>query len=264
MVGCALGPSRLWFTIGFGILNEVYYPRVDIPQIRDLGFIVAGPDGFWSEVNRNANYRLRLAAPGVPAAEIHHQHPRYVLTLRVTPDPLREVLLIECTRDGDEALRLYALLAPHLGATGYGNFAAAERRRGRRVLWAEQGPFGLALAAADEEQNDAFSRIRAGCYLLRLNPAQMRTMTLVLLVFAGQVTVYVLREQGHFWSSRPAAIMLAATMVDLAIVACLAIAGLLMTPIAPAILGALLAATLTYGLALDFVKVAVFDRLRID
>ena len=45
MVGCTLGPSRLWFTLGFGIVNEVYYPRVDIPQIRDLGFIVAGPDG---------------------------------------------------------------------------------------------------------------------------------------------------------------------------------------------------------------------------
>ena len=41
MVGCSLGPSRLWFTIGGGIVNEVYYPRVDIPQIRDLGFIVA-------------------------------------------------------------------------------------------------------------------------------------------------------------------------------------------------------------------------------
>ena len=82
LVGCALGPSRLWFTIGFGIINEVYYPRVDIPQIRDLGFIVGGPDGFWSEVKRNANYRLRPVASGVPAVEIRHEHPRYVLHLR--------------------------------------------------------------------------------------------------------------------------------------------------------------------------------------
>src|SRR5438105_4998773 len=41
MVGCSLGSSRLWFTIGGGIVNEVYYPRVDLPQIRDLGFIVS-------------------------------------------------------------------------------------------------------------------------------------------------------------------------------------------------------------------------------
>jgi H+-transporting ATPase len=100
--------------------------------------------------------------------------------------------------------------------------------------------------------------------MLHLNPDQMRTLTLLLLVFAGQATVYVLREQGHFWGSRPATIMLIATTLALAIVACLAIAGLLMTPIAPSILGAVFAATLAYGVALDLVKVAVFKRLRID
>src|SRR5882672_3894817 len=59
LVGCALGISRLWFTLGFGIVNEVYYPRVDIPQIRDLGFIIADGEGFWAEVKRVANYRIR-------------------------------------------------------------------------------------------------------------------------------------------------------------------------------------------------------------
>ena len=66
MVGTSLGPARLWFTTGFGIVNEIYWPRVDIPQIRDLGFIVAGPGGFWSEVKRNQNYAMRLLAPGPP------------------------------------------------------------------------------------------------------------------------------------------------------------------------------------------------------
>jgi hypothetical protein len=56
IVGCALGPSRVWFTLGFGILNEVYYPRLDTPQIRDLGFIVADGSGFWVEVKRLENY----------------------------------------------------------------------------------------------------------------------------------------------------------------------------------------------------------------
>ena len=44
LFGCALGPARLWFASGFGILNEVCFPRVDIPQVRDLGFIVAVVD----------------------------------------------------------------------------------------------------------------------------------------------------------------------------------------------------------------------------
>jgi GH15 family glucan-1,4-alpha-glucosidase len=39
----ALGTSRVWVTLGYGILNEVYWPATGLPQIRDLGFIVAGP-----------------------------------------------------------------------------------------------------------------------------------------------------------------------------------------------------------------------------
>jgi glucoamylase len=162
MVGCALESSRLWFTLGRGIVNEVYYPRIDIPQIRDLGFIIADGNGFWVEVKRLHDYELSLAAPGIPAVKITHRHPRFILTLRITPDPQRDVLLIETTLDGDAALRPYVLLAPHLGGTGHDNHAWADHYRGRRILWAEQGPFGLALAASDARQRDGFDRTSAG------------------------------------------------------------------------------------------------------
>jgi hypothetical protein len=98
--------------------------RVDIPQVRDLGFIIADGEGFWAEVKRVADYRIRLLAPGVPAVEVVHQHERYSLRLRIAPDAQRDVLAIECRLDSDPQLRVYALLAPHLGATGYGNPAA--------------------------------------------------------------------------------------------------------------------------------------------
>jgi H+-transporting ATPase len=106
--------------------------------------------------------------------------------------------------------------------------------------------------------------LAVGWFIVGLDPGGMRTLTLLMLVFAGQATVYVLREQGHFWSSRPAAIMLLASSADLAIVASLAISGLLMTPLSPEIVGILAIATLAFALALDFVKIAVFSRLRID
>jgi hypothetical protein len=115
IVGCALGRSRVWFTLGFGIINEVYYPQVDIPQIRDLGFIIVDGRGFWVEVKRLENYPLRLLAPGTPAVEIVHSHERFRLTLRVTPDPDRDVLLIEIDLAGHANLRPYVLLAPRLG-----------------------------------------------------------------------------------------------------------------------------------------------------
>jgi H+-transporting ATPase len=103
-----------------------------------------------------------------------------------------------------------------------------------------------------------------GWFILGLDPGGMRTLTLLMLVFAGQATVYVLREQGHFWSSRPAAIMLLASSADVAIVASLAVSGLLMTPLPPAIVGILAIATLAFAFTLDFVKIGVFSRLRID
>jgi glucoamylase len=162
MVGCALGPGRVWFTSGFGIVNEVYFPRADIPQIRDLGFIVADDAGFWVELKRLASYRMAVPQPGVPALEILHTHERFELRLRVAPDPDRDVLLVEVTLEGDAGLRPYALLAPHLGGTGRGNVAECAWHRGRRVLWAEQGPFGLALAAADGRQLDAWRACSAG------------------------------------------------------------------------------------------------------
>lgn len=161
-VGCALGPSRVWFTIGGGIVNEVFYPRVDSPQIRDLGFIIADDQGFWVEVKRLHGHTLVQAEQGIPAMEILHRHERFELRLRIVPDPYRDVLLIDVRLEGDQSLRPYALLAPHLGGTGHNNHAEVSSYRGRRILWAKQGPFGLALAAVDNAQRDAWIRTSAG------------------------------------------------------------------------------------------------------
>ncbi len=162
MVGCSLGTSRLWFTIGGGIVNEVYYPRVDTPQIRDLGFLVADGRGFWVEVKRLWNHTLTPAADGTPAVTIVHRHARFELTLRIVPCTHRDALLVRVELAGEEALKPYALLAPHLGGTGNENLAEVNVSRGRKVLWAKQGPYALALAAADAQQRDAWGRASAG------------------------------------------------------------------------------------------------------
>lgn len=162
IVGCALGQSRIWFTLGFGIVNEVYYPRADIPQIRDLGFIVADGKGFWTEVKRLNNYVLRLLARGSPLVEVVHSHERFQLTLRVAPDPNRDVLCIDLSLTGDDDLRLYVLLAPRLGATGLDNYAEIARFGGRCILGAQQGPFGLALACIDSQARDGFGHSSVG------------------------------------------------------------------------------------------------------
>lgn len=151
IVGTALGPSRVWYTLGHGILDEVYWPSCSTPQIRDLGFIVAG-DGFWSEVKRESHYELSTPAPDVPLPTIVHQHERYRLELEVLADPLRDVVLLRYRLEG-KGLKLYALLAPHLEGSGHDNTAQVMPQG----LAAMKGSTALMLAA-----DRGFSRASAG------------------------------------------------------------------------------------------------------
>ena len=150
MVTTALGTSRIWVTLGYGILNEVYWPATGTPQIRDLGFIVAGPSG-WSEVKRVNRYRISVPKPYVPLPQIIHEGEGYRLVLEVAPDPLRDVVLISFRLTGKD-VKLYTLLAPHLGNDGEHNNA-----RAARVLTAWRAENALCLVS-----DTGFSRSSAG------------------------------------------------------------------------------------------------------
>ena len=69
--GSGLNPaSRVWFTIGYGILNEIYYPDVDTACTRDVGLIVTDGHGFFSEEKRHARHEIRCPQAGVPAFRV--------------------------------------------------------------------------------------------------------------------------------------------------------------------------------------------------
>jgi glucoamylase len=151
MVSAALGPSRLWATIGFGIVNEVYWPSTGEPQIRDLGFIITGPDG-WHEVKRVARYDITLPAPYIPLPAATHHGDYYELSLEFLPDPHRDALLIRYRLEGD-GVRLYPLLAPHLQPLAHGSTARVHDG----MLTAEGTRASLCLAA-----DGGFDRCSAG------------------------------------------------------------------------------------------------------
>ncbi|HEY5116075.1 MAG TPA: hypothetical protein VIJ00_11160 [Nakamurella sp.] len=73
-VTTSLGAARVWATLGQGIVSEVYWPSTGEPQIRDLGFIVAG-DGWWVEVKANGRYTVTAPDPDAPLATITHTGP---------------------------------------------------------------------------------------------------------------------------------------------------------------------------------------------
>src|SRR5580658_8909534 len=154
-VGTALNlHSRVWFTLSHGILNEIYFPRVDQACIRDFGMIVTDGKGFFSEEKRHCTFQNLPIEPGVPAYELTNtsMQGRYRIEKEVLTDPWRNVVLQRIRfvplqgKLGD--YRLYALLAPHLANFGFGNTGWAGEYKGTRMLFAERDPCALALGCS--------------------------------------------------------------------------------------------------------------------
>src|ERR1044071_831367 len=87
--------SRVWFTLSHGILNEIYYPRVDNACTRDLGFIVTDGDTYFSEEKRDAHHETWQLEAGVPCYRVRNtaNDGRYRIEKEILTDPWRDVVL---------------------------------------------------------------------------------------------------------------------------------------------------------------------------
>ncbi|MCQ8279184.1 hypothetical protein NFI95_12090 [Acetobacteraceae bacterium KSS8] len=154
-VGRALSAdSRVWFTIGNGILNEIAYPRIDQTAVRDFGLILTDGESFFAEERRDCTAEIAAVEPGVPFFEVNSTHSggRFSLRKRIVSDPhrpaiLQQVRVVDHGGEGDPPLRAHALLAPHLvNNNGMGSAWIAEYK-GVPMLFAEAQGSAVALAA---------------------------------------------------------------------------------------------------------------------
>jgi glucoamylase len=154
-VGVSLNPlSQVWFTTSHGILNEIYYPRVDYACIRDMGFLISDGEDFFSEEKRHAASTLKYLQDGVPAYRFINtcREDRYRITKEILTDPNRDTLLQQVTF---EALKgsvtdyhLYALMAPHIMNAGAGNTAWCNTYKGIPMLFAKRKGTAVAMACS--------------------------------------------------------------------------------------------------------------------
>jgi glucoamylase len=154
-VGTALNRhSRVWFTLSHGILNEIYFPRVDIACTRDFGLIVTDGREFFSEEKRHCNFQNLPIEPGVPVYELTNtcRQGRYRIEKEVLTDPWRNVVLQKIRfvplQGSLRDYRVYGLLASHLGNFGYGNTGWLGDYKGRPMLFAHRDFLVLALACS--------------------------------------------------------------------------------------------------------------------
>lgn len=153
-IGTALNQhSRVWFTLSHGILNEIYYPRVDQACTRDMGFLVSNGVDFFSEEKRNCAFDNLPVEPGIPIYRLTNTclEGRYRISKEIFTDPYRNVVIqkvrFEALQGKMSDYRLYALLSPHLENIGRDNTGWAGDYKGVSMLFAER-PSGLSLAFA--------------------------------------------------------------------------------------------------------------------
>jgi len=147
--------SRIWFTLSHGILNEVYFPTLDRPEIRDLQFLITDGKTFFHEEKRDLESEVEYIEQHtlgyrVVSADVQG---RYRLIKEIIADPHQSAILIhgrmEAREEWRERLQLYVLLAPHLEVGGWGNSAEKAVVAGREILVAWKGRTYLALGTKE-------------------------------------------------------------------------------------------------------------------
>ncbi len=176
-VGTAVeAASPLWFTLAQGVVTEIYYPRVDVPNTRDLQFLVRLPGGGVFEERRDGATTVEQIDPMALAWKVvtADREGRFHLEKRIIADPERPALAVRTSwgwgRGGEIAgVRLFTLLAPHLGGRGNGNSAQVVDWNGRTMVVAWRHGAWLALCAS-------VPMARANCGFVGLNDGWTQLM----------------------------------------------------------------------------------------
>jgi glucoamylase len=147
------GLSRVWFTVSRGVIEEVCYPTIDRPQIRDLQLLVTDGASFFHDTRRHMDSVHEHLAPDALGFRITStaRDGHYRILQEVIADPHQTCILAQTRLEADAALlpqlRLFALLAPHLEVGGWGNTGNVVQTAWGSVLTAHKGGTWLALGA---------------------------------------------------------------------------------------------------------------------
>ena len=172
--------SRIWYTIGQGVLNEIYFPDVDKANTRTIRFLVTDGEDFFSDEEHDCDHTtaaFEAGAPGYRVVSVCRQG-RYRITKEIVAESVRDTLLIQVQFEtlGDVAaatpLKLYLYIEPHLGDRGAGNSCWIGEYQGQQMLFA--GRASSALAAYSDAsfrqascgfvgRNDGYADLKANC-----------------------------------------------------------------------------------------------------
>jgi H+-transporting ATPase len=102
-----------------------------------------------------------------------------------------------------------------------------------------------------------------GFFRLHLAANVLQTLAFIAVAFGSQGTIYAIRERRHRWFLRPSRLMVISSACDVSASTLLAGFGVLMAPLAWAVIGSVFIAAVLFGIVLDVIKVPLFRKLQL-
>ncbi len=153
--------SKVWFSIAEGIVTETAHGLIHESQIKDLQFLVVGPD-FFDEEKKDTDHHieyLHVDGGGRPLSLAYRvinrdRDGRYTIEKHVFTDPDRQALFMRVVFTAHaDAITPYLLVNPHVENTGPGDVAyvgtdhlGARQQQDEYVLVRSTAPFVKASA----------------------------------------------------------------------------------------------------------------------
>lgn len=111
--------SKVWFTLNNGVMTEVYYPRLDVPNVQSLQLIVV--DGSYVEAESDDTiHRLEVVdSRALLFRQVNTaKSGNYTITKTYVTDPLRSTILIQIEYVSRTVNNVYVYYDPSLNNSG--------------------------------------------------------------------------------------------------------------------------------------------------
>jgi glucoamylase len=142
--------SKVWYTLGNGALENVFYPQTDQPDTYGLQYYVTDGSTFTDSETANTTHAVSLADPtSLTWTQTNTAtNGDFTITKTYVADPARSVVLVQTTFDNltSTPLYLYADYQPYLANDGMGNSGDTDSASGDLV--AVNGSVASAMTAS--------------------------------------------------------------------------------------------------------------------
>jgi glucan 1,4-alpha-glucosidase len=145
--------SKVWFTLRGGVMDEVYYPTVDVANSQTLEFVVVSRDGKRVETEeRDTNHRIEVADPQALTFRQTNtaKSGAYTITKTYVTDPARPTVLVNVEFKARGGERLHVYYDPSLNNSGMHDSAWSEGRAGSISGRLSHGDGAMLSADADK------------------------------------------------------------------------------------------------------------------